>query len=197
MTRENRVSGEKRESSSAGAKDQLGPGAISRLSWRETVEYIRRVLIWSRVNGADLDDLVQEICLKVVVSKVRVHKSWLRVVTRNAVSDFYRRAKSRYGKMSTCYLVDDRVVGVNEEADGYVVCSVRSPVKESLEIDFKEALDREMAELETTQRQTMTLFAEGFEYMEIAAVTGVPVGTVRSRLYYGKRKLKERLAAFR
>jgi RNA polymerase sigma-70 factor (ECF subfamily) len=38
-------------------------------------------------------------------------------------------------------------------------------------------------------------YADGFSYGEIAAATGVSVGTVMSRLFYGKRKLKKALEA--
>ncbi|MCD6405767.1 MAG: RNA polymerase sigma factor [Planctomycetes bacterium] len=36
---------------------------------------------------------------------------------------------------------------------------------------------------------------EGLTYREIAAITGCPVGTVQSRLYYAVRKLRQRLRA--
>ncbi len=51
--------------------------------------------------------------------------------------------------------------------------------------------------MELTQRQTIYLHVEGLPYDQIAALTGEPIGTVRSGIYYGKRKLRERLAAFR
>jgi RNA polymerase sigma-70 factor (ECF subfamily) len=52
------------------------------------------------------------------------------------------------------------------------------------------ALDRLPAE----QREVLVLrFVESMSYEEIAAVTGLAIGTVRSRLYYGKQALRKQL----
>lgn len=51
-----------------------------------------------------------------------------------------------------------------------------------------------LAELPEAQRATLTLHVlEDFSLEEIATVTGVPVGTVKSRLHHAKRALRERL----
>jgi RNA polymerase sigma-70 factor (ECF subfamily) len=52
------------------------------------------------------------------------------------------------------------------------------------------ALDRLPAE----QREVLVLrFVEDMSYDEIAAVTGLALGTVRSRLFYGKQALRKHL----
>jgi RNA polymerase sigma-70 factor (ECF subfamily) len=51
-----------------------------------------------------------------------------------------------------------------------------------------------LAELPAPQRAALTLHVlEDFSLEEIAAVTGAPVGTVKSRLHHAKRALRERL----
>ena len=51
-----------------------------------------------------------------------------------------------------------------------------------------------VAELEPTRRWTLLLReVEGLGYEEIAEVTGVPIGTVRSRLARARRDLRERM----
>jgi RNA polymerase sigma-70 factor (ECF subfamily) len=53
------------------------------------------------------------------------------------------------------------------------------------------ALDR----LPPAHRDVLVLrFAEGLSYEQIAAVVGAPVGTIRSRIHYAKRALRELLA---
>ena len=54
-----------------------------------------------------------------------------------------------------------------------------------------EAIRRALEQLPDDHRRTLTLrFAAGFSCAEIAAATGVSIGTVLSRLFYGKRKLR-------
>jgi RNA polymerase sigma-70 factor (ECF subfamily) len=49
-------------------------------------------------------------------------------------------------------------------------------------------------ELPPEHRATLLLrYADGLEYSEIATATGVSIGTVMSRLFYGKRKMKKLL----
>lgn len=57
---------------------------------------------------------------------------------------------------------------------------------------FHQLLER----LPLPQRESLTLLLiEGMSYEEIAAVTDVPLGTVRSRIHYGKRTLRGWLEA--
>jgi RNA polymerase sigma-70 factor, ECF subfamily len=49
--------------------------------------------------------------------------------------------------------------------------------------------------LPADQRQAFVLHADGeFTYAQIAEAQGVPIGTVMSRIYYARRKLRELLA---
>jgi len=57
------------------------------------------------------------------------------------------------------------------------------------------AVHAALAELPAEQREVLVLrFLEGMTYEEIAAVTAAPLGTVRSRLFYGKESLRQLLA---
>lgn len=170
------------------------------IDWRTVLVRVKQILSSMGVSVSELDDLAQEVCMKIIGRKMRVgYMSWLRVVARNVVADFYRREFRRADYISssrefTSYA--DMVSAGADETD-YRLASVPNPRKEVLEFDFKEAIVQEFTCLELTQRQTMYLYVEGLPYEQIAALTGAPIGTVRSRIYYGKRKLRERLAAFR
>ncbi len=54
-------------------------------------------------------------------------------------------------------------------------------------------LAREIAQLPEAQRSVLTMFAEGTSYEEAAAQLGVPVGTVRSRLFRARETLRQRV----
>ncbi len=164
--------------------------------WASAIVRIKRLLFSMGVTMPDLEDLVQEVCIKLIGRKAQTnYGGWLRVVVRNVLADFYRR---EYRRIDNSYesVCSDRIVGVSEEETGTSIATVPSPVKDSLEFDFKEAIAHELSGLEATQKRTMYLYAEGFSYAQIANMTAVSIGTVRSRIHYGKRKLRERLASF-
>ena len=57
------------------------------------------------------------------------------------------------------------------------------------------AVHAALAELPAEQREVLVLrFIEGLTYEEIAAIIAAPLGTVRSRLFYGKESLRQLLA---
>ena len=60
------------------------------------------------------------------------------------------------------------------------------------------ALEQALRELPSHLSTTVYLAdAEGYSYAEVAEITGVPLGTVMSRLHRGRKRLRARLAAER
>ena len=170
------------------------------IDWSTVMAKIKRILSSMGVVMPELEDLAQEVCIKLIGCRVRVnYMSWLTVVARNVVADFYRRQYRRAEGISrnTESMASDDIVSASADETDYRLASVPNPVKDILEFDFKEAIVQEFAQLDAHQKQTMYLYVEGVPYDQIAALTGAPIGTVRSRIHYGKRKLRERLAAFR
>ncbi|MFA7340416.1 MAG: RNA polymerase sigma factor [Candidatus Obscuribacterales bacterium] len=170
------------------------------VDWSTVTAKIKGILSSMGVVMPELEDLAQEVCIKLIGCRVRVsYKSWLTVVARNVVADFYRREYRRAEGISrnTESTASDGIVSASKEETDSRLSAVPNPVKDVLEFDFKEAIVQEFARLDAHQRQTMYLYVEGVPYDQIAALTEVPIGTVRSRIHYGKRRLRERLAAFR
>ena len=61
--------------------------------------------------------------------------------------------------------------------------------------DLRTLLDEALAYLSEAQRQTFVLHADaGLSYREVADATGVSIGTVMSRLFYARQKLRVHLS---
>lgn len=163
------------------ARAQLGDeAALAELVARYTpkLRYLAGRML-GRAEG--VDDLVQDIWLDVVralprLAAAEAFKTWL-----------YRIARDRvYGRLRK-----DRQAPQSLETEHEVVAE---PDDEPFDEDEIAAVHVALTELPCEQREALVLrFVEGMSYEEIAAATGSPVGTVRSRLYYGKQALRKRI----
>jgi RNA polymerase sigma-70 factor, ECF subfamily len=79
--------------------------------------------------------------------------------------------------------------GVPVELSGLEEKLTRAPTQDT-RLELRD-LDRALTKLTAGQRATVLLIGlEGLEYQKVAETTGVPVGTVRSRLARGRKKLR-------
>ncbi len=63
------------------------------------------------------------------------------------------------------------------------------------QLDLRGLLDDALAELPAVQRQTFVLHVDGdLSYREVAEVLGISIGTVMSRLFYARQRLRLSLA---
>ena len=69
--------------------------------------------------------------------------------------------------------------------------SSQSPETELLEREYRLALKRLLGVLSVEQRAVVELtYYHGCSYKEIAAITGCPVNTVKTRMFHARRKLR-------
>lgn len=147
-------------------------------------------------NRADAEDLVQE-------TLVRALPALTKFEGRARVSTYLVRALTNLWKNSLRSRKRSRLVdwfraasGKDGDEEREVVAVDPSPsAHERLEQqDRAVEVRRCVARLEPTRRLTLLLReVEELSYEEIAAMTGVPVGTVRSRLARARRDLRELL----
>ena len=72
-----------------------------------------------------------------------------------------------------------------------------TPEDEVFKREFWEQLREGLDALPDEQREAVVFCdLEGMSYEEMAEVMGVPIGTVRSRIFRGRRALQQRLAVF-
>ena len=114
-------------------------------------------------------------------------KTWLLRVVSNAALDLGRQRGRRN-------LLSLNVSGADEAGDARLLTA--DEAASGLErADLRTLLDEALATLSEAQRQTFVLHADaGMSYREVADATGVSIGTVMSRLFYARQKLRDHLS---
>jgi len=148
------------------------------------------------VGPADAEDVVQETFLRAWHGLERFRgesslKTWLYAIALN-------RARARHGAVARLRALftpgkvreDDLFASLDDVADGTL-----SPEENAVLAERRRRLRAAMRDLPDEFRTAVVLRdLEGLSYEEVAAVLGVPVGTVRSRLARGRALLKEKLS---
>jgi RNA polymerase sigma-70 factor (ECF subfamily) len=109
-------------------------------------------------------------------------KTWLYRIAHNCATDRLRKTqRERERVVEESEMVERRVADVHQDAPD-----------EALRRREDRALVRAaMAHLSDEHRVALELrYAEELSYSEIAAATGISIGTVMSRLFHAKRKLR-------
>jgi RNA polymerase sigma-70 factor (ECF subfamily) len=139
-------------------------------------------------NEADALDALQEGFVKALTHLQSFQgrssfKTWLLRVVSNAALDMGRQR----GRRETMSL--DGAEG-RELAHPHLLAS--EDVGRRLEqADLRTILDQALASLSDVQRQTFVLYADAeLSYREVADALGISIGTVMSRLYYARQKLR-------
>jgi len=144
-------------------------------------------------NEADALDAVQEGFVKALTHLQGFQgrssfKTWLLRVVSNAALDLGRQRGRREA------LALD-VVSHNGEPDSPRLLTPDEAGRGLERADLRRLLDQALTALSEAQRQTFVLYAEaGLTYREIAEVMGTSIGTVMSRLYYARQKMRAALA---
>jgi len=147
------------------------------------IPYLRRFARGLAGDFALADDLVQD-CLERALAKEHLYdparqlRAWLYAILRNIYVSGLRR-KSRAGVIKGVDdLAPEEEAVAGEQEDHAAIRSI------------SEALDR----LPDLHREVILLVAlEDMSYREVAEITGVPVGTVMSRLSRARSALKAML----
>ena len=139
-------------------------------------------------NEADALDAVQEGFVKALLHLPGFQgrssfKTWLLRVVSNAALDLGRQR----GRRETLSL-DLFGPGDRERIDPLLL---DDPAVGMERTDLRHLLDRALATLPEAQRRTFVLHADAeLSYREVAEVLGISIGTVMSRLYYARQKLR-------
>jgi RNA polymerase sigma-70 factor (ECF subfamily) len=154
---------------------------LSRLAWRLTGA------------KAEAEDLFQELLIKAYgklddLVEIEEPGSWLCRVMYNLFIDEQRRfARRRMHTVDEGQLAGDGLEGLP---------GGDNPVHDNERLERIQRLDRALARLSEDHRIVVLLHdTEGYKLSEIEELTGVPVGTVKSRLHRARARLREILVA--
>ena len=154
------------------------------------LDTLYRVALRLTGNAADADDLVQETMLKAYRSwdqyeKGTNAKGWLLTILRNSFINEYRRRTRHPETVDVDTIEPFAVFGEVQDDDPQGAFFDRIVDDEVL---------KAVVELPEAFRETLVLSdVEGLSYQEIGKILGVPVGTVKSRLFRARQALQGKL----
>ena len=152
-------------------------------------EEIPRLRRYARLFARDrdtADDLVQESLLRAISGLHTFEpgtnmRAWLFTILHNVFRNDYRRAKRNPVTPNSDLLADHAATAVRGNQEAHVELARVRVALDTLSDDFREVI--------------LLCGVEGMLYEEAAAVLGIPVGTVRSRLSRARAALREAVAA--
>jgi RNA polymerase sigma factor (sigma-70 family) len=133
------------------------------------------------------NDLYQETLYKALVNQEKYHsgtniRAWLYTIMRNIFINNYRRnarQKTIFDNTPEDFLINLRQVSVPNEAEANLrIKEIRAAVEHLPEIF----------------RSPFLLYFDGYKYQEIAEILHEPLGTIKSRIHFARKLLKEQIA---
>ena len=143
------------------------------------------------------EDITQEVFIHVYgeiksLKEAALFPKWLKTITYRLCMDHIRRHEKQE------VLTENLCRRCREEKAGLEKSVMPGP-EEAAEMKFRSReVSEKILELPGEMRNVLLMkYACGFREKEIAALSGIPLGTVKSRLHYGRKILKRKLKDLR
>jgi RNA polymerase sigma-70 factor (ECF subfamily) len=135
------------------------------------------------------NDLYQETLYKALANKEKYNvgtniKAWLFTIMRNIfINDYRRKAKQKTIFDST--------------PNDYLINTKQATVSNAAESDMRlKEIQKAIQELPEIFKTPFLLYFDGYKYNEIAEVLHEPLGTIKSRIHFARKLLKEQISRF-
>ena len=141
-------------------------------------------------NRDDAYDLLQDTTLKVLDNESKYAENtnfqgWVFTIMRNIFINNYRRTARAATMIDTTdnlyHLNLSQDSGLESPEDSYGACEIGAAI-ESFSDEY---------------RIPFSMHVAGYKYNEIAEKMNLPLGTVKSRIFFARKKLQERFADYR
>jgi RNA polymerase sigma factor (sigma-70 family) len=134
-------------------------------------------------------DLVQETLYKAIANQEKYKsgtniKAWLYTIMRNIFINAYRKKMRQqviFDATPNDFLLNSRQQAVSNRAES--------------SLNFKE-IEKAIYHLPTIFKEPFLLYFEGYKYYEIARILHEPLGTIKSRIHFARKLLKEKVKRY-
>ncbi|MDL2262613.1 RNA polymerase sigma factor [Bacteroidales bacterium OttesenSCG-928-I21] len=140
-------------------------------------------------NVEDAQDLVQETFLKAIQYKDKYTadnniKAWLFTILKNTYLN-------QVTKLSSKNTVND------ETEDEHILKNTMFDAEDAESIINTRNIQQTISDLDDEYRIPFQMFVDGYKYKEIAEEIDLPMGTIKSRIFFARRILMENLQDFK
>lgn len=155
----------------------------------ENADFLRPFAINLTKDQESAKDLFQETLYRALTNKDKYHvgtniKAWLYTIMRNIfINDYRRRAKQ-----STV---------LDHSPNDFLIDQTSNKVLNDgiTNLNLKE-VNQLIYELPELFRTPFHLYFEGYKYNEIADALGEPLGTIKSRIHFARKILKQKIQRY-
>lgn len=149
-------------------------------------EFLRPFAFTLTRDNESAKDLVQETVFRALANREKYHvgtniKAWLYTIMRNIfINDYRRKSKQQtiFDATPNEYLLDNNQTAISNNAiEAITIKEIKQAIHGLPEI-FK---------------TPFLLYFEGYKYNEIADTLNEPLGTIKSRIHFARKLLKEHI----
>ncbi|MGB4844606.1 MAG: RNA polymerase sigma factor [Ferruginibacter sp.] len=155
----------------------------------KNTDYLRPFAMTLTRDVESAKDLIQETLYKALANKEKYNagtniKAWMYTIMRNIFINNYRRAakqKTVFDNTPNDFLLD------------YNQFTIANAAETNLNLkEIKEAI----YQLPEIFKTPFELYFEGYKYHEIADILSEPLGTIKSRIHFARKLLKQQLSRY-